>query len=714
MKTTHLSMAMALALVYATGLACSGARAQDRYDDARRKVASAQALQQSGRWNEAQAALSAAETACGTNLADRSCRLLLKYSTGYLSEKEADGAGDRRDSLLEAAAERYREVLEEAPQHESTLKGLVSVHQKLGRAGDAERVLVKAVETDRSGTGASAMLLGQFYREARRVDDALAAFDRATVVNPNGAAAPQAIVALHASLPTERLPALLPRLDEWAVSFPAVAEEGYRRIIIRMPMTAAGERALLAWVSVVSRQGWIAPANFTDLPRAWGPVDEMVRYALTPEVEPPSSAWWMQRPMRRSVLAEIAVAAGQAADVRSEPPRGLRRMQVGMRIAPSYEAYVFGSELKTAWPTRLELARAQLSLLSRHPALDPGEKLQRDLIDDLFVGKAGAYQSEDLAAMQRFHVTLGRWYAERHQWASGGASNGRFQLERAIETAERRAVLGEPYQPLQEEKLLLAGGYVELKEPAKARDAYLDAAEAFLDTDQREPARGALSAAERIFSPPPSGTDSARAELLNRIIFTRGYVEMPGTGYRLDESMHAWLRDDTTHPFVVRQQFKAWSDLADKAQAAGAEGPAATYAGIAFEAALRSKSMVGTADLVRLEHVKGLALARADVAQRRNAIIAKRPIRESGAKSWPLYVPNEGRTTYVNLSADAALAGRLDAAIRREPVLSGRAVHYTVDNGQITLAVPDSDPAADAAARRLQVIPGVTSLSMSP
>ena len=701
-------------LASAFGLAGGTVHAQDRYETARRTVEVAQELQAAGRWSDAQAQLIDAQNACGTEVSARPCRLLVRYSTGYLSEKEAAGAGERRNTLLEVAATEYRDVLREAPQHQATLRNLVSVYRRLGRAPDAERVLQQAAETDRSGTGGAALLLGGFYREERRLDGALAAYERAAAANPTSAAAPQAIVALHADAPPEKLAALLPRLDDWAGSFAAVSEQGYRRIVVRMSATPTAERALLSWVSVIARHRWIAPANFADLPRSWRPVDELVRYATTPEAEPPFGWWWMQQLPRRSVLAELAVAAGQAPEARSTPPRALRRLQVGMRIAPSYEDYVFRAELKNAWPGRMELARAQLSLLSREPELDPGAKLQMAIIAELFAGKTGAYRSDNLEAMQRFHVTLGRWYAERQEWAGGGSTNGRFQLEHAIETAVRRATQGEPYQPQQEEKLLLAGGYEELKDPAKARDMYLQAAEAFLDTDQLQPASEALRAAKRIAEPAPGAAGRARAELAQSVIATRGEAAATAQGPDPNNKEHAWLRDDAAQPFAVRQRFKVWADLADKARAAGAEELAATYAGIAFETALRSKSMVGTADLVRLERVKSLALARADIAQRRNATLTSRAVREpAGDVLLPVYVPSDGQAIYVSLSADAALAGRFDAAIRREPVLSSKAVRYRVDNGQVTIAVPGADESAKAAIGRLQNVRGVGTLTMA-
>ena len=699
-------------LATSIGVVAGAAQAQDLYETARRTVQAAQVLQVSGRWSDAQAQLSDAEKTCGTDVQGRPCRLLVKYSTGYLAEKEAAAAGERGNTILESAAAEYRDVLKEAPQHEATLRNLAAVYRRLGRKEDAERVLQQAAESDRSGTGAAAMLLGQFYREEARFGDALGAFERAAAANPTSAAAPEAIVALHADAPPEMLATLLPRLDDWAGIFPAVSEGGYRRILVRMPNTPTAERALVAWTSVIARQGWIAPANFAGLPRGWSAIDELVSYAASPETEP-TRGWWMQQPLRRSVLAEVALATGQAAEVRTSPPRGLRRLQVGMRIAPGYEDYLFNAGLKNAWPARMELARAQLSLLSREPALDPSAKLQLALIGELFAGKAGAYRSEDLAAMQRFHVTLGHWYAERHEWSGTDSTNGRFQLEHAIETAARRATQGEPYQPLQEEKLLLATGYEKLKELAKARSMYLQAAEAFLDTDQLQPANDALDAGKRITTPAQAAAELSRTEFARRVIATRALVAAKAAGPDPKDKDQAWLRDDSSQPFVMRQRFKVWADLADKARATGAEDAAATYASTAFEAAVRSKSMVGTADLVRLERAKSLALARADLAQKRNAIVTARPVHEPEGEVLPVYVPSESRAYYVSLSADAALAGRFDVATRREFTLSGQAVRYTVDNGRIAIAAPGADESVTAAVDRLRAVPGVKSLTLA-
>jgi tetratricopeptide (TPR) repeat protein len=180
----------------ATCLACASAQAtEDGYEAARRATRSALEKQEKGLWNDALADLERAAQACGRDEAGRSCRLLVQYSQGYLFERQARRASENSAALLASAEERYLAVLAETPQHEPTLKNLALIYRELGRRADAERLLQRAVEADRSGTGRAAMLLGQSYRDAGDVDAALSSYERAAAANPADAAAPMAIVA---------------------------------------------------------------------------------------------------------------------------------------------------------------------------------------------------------------------------------------------------------------------------------------------------------------------------------------------------------------------------------------------------------------------------------------------------------------------------------------------------------------------------------------
>jgi tetratricopeptide (TPR) repeat protein len=700
--------AILLAAWVATALMAPFARAADaRYDTARQSAQIAQDLQAKGQWGEAQTVLARAAQACGGDAAGRACRLLIGYSQGYLNERQARNAPEQARAWLEAAEQHYQAVLAEAPQHEATLKNLALIDRELGRPGDAERLLQRAAETDRSGTGRAALLLGQLYRDAGQFGAALAAFERAAAANPGDAAAPQAIVALYANGPAERLGALMPRLAQWTLTLPSVAEEGYRRILMRVPGTPEAEQGLLPWVQVIARQGWVSASSFAGLPTGWAPLDAVVQFAAQPETQPGPDGWWMDRPLRRSVLGELALAVAQAPAARAEPGRALRRLEVGLRICPGYEEYQFRPELRAAWPTRLELSRAMLSLLGRQPQLDPNGQRQRQLINELFAGKAGAYRSEDLVAMQRFHTTLGRWYAERGEWGPGGITNGRFQLEHAIDTAEQRVKRGEPYQPLQEEKDMLAGGYLKIGAPDQARSMYLQAAAAYLDTDQLEPAQLALANAERIATPTPTA-DAVQATLLRQVLTTRAALaEGAAAGFE-QQAAQRWLGSEDERLFHKRQKFKTLADLALlRSPDSNHEETTARRAGAAFLAALALNSMVGTADLVRLEGVKTWSTVRADVGDRRAAIVATRPATKAGGMAWSLYVPTDSRPVFVRISSDAIVAVRVDAALRSNPALAGHDLRFSVDDGAVKVYLPEATPAMVQAAQGLQDVDGV-------
>jgi len=98
---------------------------------------------------------------------------------------------------------------------------------------------------------------------------------------------------------------------------------------------------------------------------------------------------------------------------------------------------------------------------------------QRALINELFSGKGGAYESSDLAAIQRFHATLGQIYAQRGAWAGDGATNARFQFENLLRIADRRERQEGYVQPLQDVKAQLAQGYETLQQPRLARALHL-------------------------------------------------------------------------------------------------------------------------------------------------------------------------------------------------------------------------------------------------
>jgi tetratricopeptide (TPR) repeat protein len=710
-------LALLVATLWATAPAAPAAAA-DRYDEARAATQQAQTLQAAGRWPEARTLLENQGGACGAEDEGRACRLLVRFSLGYLAEREAGGRTPVEPELLVQAAAYYRAVLAEAPDHEATLKNLALVYRALQRPDEAEAALQQAAAQDRSGSGRAALMLGQLYRDTGRPDAAIAAYQAAAGAGPESGSALRALVEVYADLPPERAEELLQRAIAWEPTEPAVAATAYRRVIERsLPARAPlAERAVVRWAALLARNGWLSAEALAGLDARWPPLREMQGFVQDPDQGTDAARWWLQDAKRRSVLAEVVLAlTTDTTDARTPPApeQAVRRLEQAMRFCPRYDEYVYG-ELRNERLVRLDLSRELIALYARQPGLDAGGARQRSLINELFSGKGGAYESSDLAAIQRFHATLGQIYAQRGTWSGDGATNARFQFDNMLRIADRRERQDGYVQPLQDVKAQLAQGYETLQQPRLARAMHLRAAVAYLDTDQADRAIAALQQVARLASPPPDAAERRSIAVVRRIAATRLAVAEGAAVPRGAGGAHGWLFEPAAavvgeapglQAFAGRQQYKALADLA--LRGAGAATDADDAAAPAFAAALRVSAMIGTADLIRLDKVKERATAHALFARRRTDIDRAAPAKDFAGKTWTLYVPAEPAPLYLRVGADAVLAGRLAAAWKADPALARKPLAFAIDAGRVAVSYPAADaPPADAL-DRLRAVPGV-------
>jgi hypothetical protein len=517
---------------------------------------------------------------------------------------------------------------------------------------------------------------------------------------------------------------LLRRATTWEPTEPAVAAAGYRVVIERaLPSRPAlADQAVLRWAPLLARNGWLSASALAGPWGDWAPPRELQRFVTSADPRPEDARWWLFDARRRSALAEVALALAITPQVQADPGRAARRLEQALQFCPRYDEYAYG-ELRNERMVRLDLSRELITLYSRNPALDASQSRQRALINELFSGKGGAYESSDLAAIQRFHGTLGQIYAQRGTWAGEGGTNARFQLENMLRTAERRERQGAYFQPLQDVKALLAQGYETLGQRGPARAMHLRAAQAYLDTDQLDAAQAALQSVARLAQPPAGAAEQRSIALVQRIAATRlavaaGAAVEPGAA-----GAHGWLSEAAgtlagdavgLAPFVARQQFKALADLALRQREAGAAGADAAAAR-AFAAALRVAAMVGTSDLIRLERVKEMATAHAAYPRRGSDVDAAAPPKGFGGKSWALYVPAEPEALYVKVGADAVLAGRLAAAWKADPLLARQALNFVIDGGRVAVTYPPGSAAPAATAfDRLRSVEGVRAWTAGP
>jgi tetratricopeptide (TPR) repeat protein len=511
-------------------------------------------LLEEGRWDDAVALLREARSECSTGDAGRACRLLIDYSLGYSYQLEYDG---RRDpELLEVAARFYQRVLEEEPAHPATSKNLALVRVLSGELAEANSDLERALE---------------LFREA-------------AALNPESEVARRRILGVCERLGGERLAELLTDLDAWRERFPDLARRGYVLVVERTwredPELA--DRALRSYVSMLASEDRVSDGALAGLPESWGPVAELRRFFADGEWS--GGEWW--RSVDEELRVDLARALGHEWLVQGRSEDTEACWSGLLRDPPR--------PLTGSW---LDLYGDLAALYANRPELDPEGRRFEELENALFHGKGEAYRSEDLEAIQRFHTVLGLIYAERGRWDAGWEPKGAvFQLSHAIRTAEQRQERGEaPYQPQARLNALLAEGYRATGDD-RAPEQYLEAARAYLDTDDVDRAAEMLSAARQL----PAGERPEVRELEGVVRARSRLSGDPSSVCPTAEGLFAAL-EHSEPEFVSRQRFKTLSDCSSRTRSS----ESLAYSAGALTAAVDGRiTLVGAADLSRMASLR--------------------------------------------------------------------------------------------------------------
>jgi hypothetical protein len=200
----------------------------------------------------------------------------------------------------------------------------------------------------------------------------------------------------------------------------------------------------------------------------------LIGYAPTKEIPQVDSAYAASsklglQQLKKPQLTQVSEYLTEVGNVRAA---------VGDPLA-AFHLYTIGSYVDRE-NMNAALYKANL-LLERSAEIDPDGRLLNRFIDELFQGKGEAYLGEDWPGILQFHTILGTLYYRKKQW--GDPYNPRsavFQLEHA-DKARRRLkgkAGGEPAPGLY---TMLAECYVAVGQPARAYDAYQQAARDALD-----------------------------------------------------------------------------------------------------------------------------------------------------------------------------------------------------------------------------------------
>lgn len=647
-------------------------------------AADARALELAGHTKEAVVLLEKSLAACDTASDSIGCRTVLRFALGeVLREAGTRGAGN--PAALAQAARRYREVLADLPNQPATVSALARVEAALGHPRVADRILHDALGSVTGSEGAVlAIQLGDLRRAGRHMPAARDAYRRALELAPDAESAARALAEMAAE-PGGPGARVLPRLAaEWRTQFPAVAEYCDRSLIALVHDTdpKLAESALLDWVGLLATRGRLAPGDTLPLPPDQLPE---ARAALDSCLADPwralgSGSWWTRSERRANVLAQVALSMGRDLLNRGRPDQAERCWSAALGFAPRYEAFPHGPLEKAPEAfARADLQAELVTLYDRHRDLDPAGGKAARLIQGLFESKGGAYRANDLPAIQRYHTVLGLLYARRGTWRSTAyAHNAVFQLEHALQVAgERQKDAG--VQPLPDLKAMLANGYEALGESEKASEKRLEAAEAYLDTDDLDPAAAQLEKSGAL----GSGAGAQQRQVgkaLSRILDDRRAIAKLGsakpaaraTGLA-EVSAHAksWLEDEAPAAlppdFVSRQRFKALADLGHVAAAAGKAPEAARYVASALELTEKERpTLIKGGDLLRVERLETQVRSQVRFPRRTSLVETDRAPTKETTHYWRVS-GQEGRV--VALSPQALTAARASAVVLNDPKL---------------------------------------------
>lgn len=669
-------------------------------------------LQGAGQYDAAVGAIDAGLGRCPQAKPPAKCRAVLNYTRGYVAQRESmaprKDPGDqqaRARVLRQAAVEAYRSVLEDEPGHRPSIDALVRLYGVEGSTADAVAVLMDGAQ--RSPANASyAIQLGDVHLAAGKPREAIAAYERAAAAAPVTGALLEKIVQAYEALlrkegPTDSAeqPPLLELFEkgrDWRQHHPGAARRAFEAVMARwreQPVLA--QRALVEWVDQMGRTRALTPFAVDGLPfdDSFAPFSDLRAYVSRPWVRPASDNWWLGGGFpsdRMDALARASLALGSAMLLENRPEDAERCWQTS--------AGLFGEPSVAKVEVQTELA----GLYARHPELDLSAVKADQLIQELFLEKGRAYRRGDLASIQQYHTVLGVFLFEREIY--GTKTNPRsaiFQLDHALDMAERREKGGTPHQPLAELRKRLAESYEKAKMRDLAGPKYLMAVQAFLDEDQLEQARDAVARLDALGA---GGTNvpTPLRSLLDLREQLRGSSSVEGADVRAERLFREPWSPQLSSAFRERQEFKVLADLATRSGSVA----------LASKALARTRKaplvLVGTSDYVRLEGVERLVATRYQIEE---VIVRSAWPSKSDTASRKLYAASTPNPEFIYLAPDTLLGARLTEHAGVPP----EGTSMSLDDGRLVIDAPG--PGTDAQALRkfmtaATTVPGVREVAL--
>lgn len=578
----------------------------------------------------------AAETLAAVDCAgDRACRTLVDFGYGWLYESWPASESEQVEIYLSRSRAHYAKAHELSPDNVQVLANLALVSQKLGDISAAATAAEKIIALAPEEALQQYLFIGDLYASADATAKAIAAYRAAVELNPANRVAHQRLQE------TWRKAGAYRELNEHSKSIryvlPELAATGCGYVVTQgyAQDPDLAEAALVRWAALRAELGTLSSRSLGVLPSYAEWQSEGLRELAgvlesgRPPIGDEALAWWLEGPERQDAMAKAlrlkaARLRAEAETTTIEPAERQVLMQAAIdylkaavETAPPFEAYLHG-DLARASNTRLDAAA---DLVALHYSIKDGSGLERlsgtsaagleQMTEILFSGKAGAYASGQLGAIQRYHTVLGMIYYATGRLTSTRADNATFQLEHAIELAGMIADQdATKYRPLPELQTLLADVYHRLGRDDDSASLWLDATMGYLETDDLTGASRSLDQAQSQYA------DRARTSALATILAGRVAIDAKGvdvvtsppgaeTAVLVPELAWVAATDTKSLPqrFVDGQKFKVLADLGALLEKSGYT-KAAQYVGArALNAYVGQQTLLSPTDLRRLQNV---------------------------------------------------------------------------------------------------------------
>ena len=375
-----------------------------------------------------------------------------KFMEAVAQHEEArriSSVAERTQKLKEAEAS-YRAVLDNTPSSAATLNNLAQVLADMNRVKDADKNYQKAIQINDADQGYYRLNYADHLKATDRSTEAKEQYVKVSLEQPNYPRAHRdAVQSILASNRRELAPYLWRLLSSGQhvrareTALAQLADDRWRPQV---------KHSLLAVVVSALSYDRYAPDDYSTLPVAKTisaltadsalrvPIFELESLHLDTSLSAGDFKWWSR--------------AGRS---RRQPPFGVWPYEAFRQLVRSLgDKHKFGGNLEraksyyftAAWlnPRQVDpeafIKLADLYLSQNQ--VDSLSQLVREFEEPMFQAKGEAYSHSQLRQIYEFHRALGIVYAQIERWGDEStATSAIFQLERALQTAERLNALSQ-------------------------------------------------------------------------------------------------------------------------------------------------------------------------------------------------------------------------------------------------------------------------------